>query len=1653
MFEGLFGQSGAATAPAKGGMFSDLFSKPAAQPAAQTPLQQVYQTKTLSPSIGGGALNVVPGQPNKVVNTGHSTYGGETAEKGMQRDDIVPVGLGGSNSSKENIRMEKLATSNATETDPIEKQAINDYKSGKLSLGEARLKVLTAKQQQTGLSPKPSETEQPGGTGMFGNFLDTITKTITSPFQTLHNEIKTTETPEQTAAARSAQDTEFQQGLQSQFSKDVSDAGAVFTKGLKYVRASSDLLSIPLAAQMGSLDTKFQKSENNDSVTTPGIPIPGTSMMVPAVIESLNMAKRMATDDSINPSHDVEVAAQRYLQAAKVGKYGGNKPSIKDVAVLSFLGFADIMGDPAYHVPITKSFEALKEFATWKQVGEVTKPLAEGKTLVNPISREILIGENTKMKIVPNENEVVFKGYIKRNPSEITTKVIDQAPQNATDFAKAASEATGMDVVAEVRGNDLVMKVNKEVKPLEMTPFKALHAEVTTIPEENKLITNNTQTEVQNETKLGNTEQTSKSEAQSINEKPIVKHIIQDKLLNETQNNNLANVLSELKVAEAGKRIPIPPEAEANYGSPENSYRTLRQASTFPQWVPDELRKKSLFDVVYDHLVNNTIPKKVDEIRLYNKIAERIGLVEPSTKQGVEYAMPQFKRDERLDEVKVSGQQAIKQAKEIQNRLKLSNIDNQLIDTIIDDTGGEAFAVSIGNKNLYTNTVPEFTGLHETIHTIHRNVDKIKLFTDQGITKAKLDAELKKLGTDDIREILAEKGEFNAKYKTKIKSNSIIQRFINAIKEFLKRAFSTKNSSVVDDFLQTVSEGKATDETIIPTSKSPLDITEKGGKRTVNFSKGDQPNFSLLPKEESSLSQEAKKYKSAEEFVKAQQSKESPNVLSQLSSDNRGVFNPGLMYTDIRDYVKDSSFGELIKKTNETLYPARQLDTAAQEIFSKWIKAKIASREIANQKFNELTGKLPKGIENLVKYQAGEEIPHAKEVKEIFQKLYNEANFRQGRDLPFRENYLPQIYKNSPEEIQQSMARFLKDSGVDEFDIQNYLSGNELPKEVSNRLKINPFFSKERVFPDYASAMKYGLEPKYKDFAQLVAHYSEELEKTVANKNLLDSFIKSGQVVGVENVGEGFKALELPFSPKGYYAEPKLSKLLNGLFRDENNLGLGATLAKKVGGLSKTMQEIVLSAGVPNTSVNFYTIGQAIKNLTAGDINGFTSLVRSNFNEATIKYFKDNQETIRRMADEGIDLGSRIGNYKKIYDGWKDVKSISEGIGYAWHKWFNEKTFASYVPQTYIGTFKNAEQRALAQGMSPDVAQKVAGDVTKAFYGIMENVGRSKTAEDTMSALFFAPKFREGVANTLLNTLKSVTTEIKNPAFYLNRRLFAGMVTLYAGYTMLNKKLTGHYMWDNPTGKEFDLQIPLPNGQYAYVGFMPSFLSFARNIASGTIALAKGDFKTAIQKFGGNLSMPFQVMSSLVANKDYFGRPIYNDLDSTGIKLKKMAEYVGVSVNHPFISETWNVIQGKEPLYQGISKMMELPIKYGSQSSIDSQELYKALQSKTQEEYTAKQTFIPTYQKIQQLISEGKEDEAQKVVDSLSDSDYAKYKSMKNSDKAKQTRTNENQMYKVYQNVHQLLDSGNEEEAKRIVDGLSDEDYKAYQIVKKRLEK
>ncbi len=736
-------------------------------------------------------------------------------------------------------------------------------------------------------------------------------------------------------------------------------------------------------------------------------------------------------------------------------------------------------------------------------------------------------------------------------------------------------------------------------------------------------------------------------------------------------------------------------------------------------------------------------------------------------------------------------------------------------------------------------------------------------------------------------------------------------------------------------------------------------------------------------------------------------------------------------------------------KLGESLYPIKTQDEAVKTIAKNWDNTLKKGKELANQELETLKIPNEQGMQTILDYQAGKPTPYTQKIKDAFNSLFKEANER-GQNVRYIENYLPQVYDNTPKEIKTAVAKFLKDKNVPPSVIEAYMNDIvDLPEDVVKHLKLNPSYTKTKTFPDYKTAMEYGLTPKYTNPAQLLAQYRLDMETTIANREFLDKLISKGKVGILEAAKPDWKPIQLPFSPKGYYADPKLADMINGIFRDENTLTFGQSLVKYAAKTAGFMQDLVLSAGVPKSSINFFSIGQTVKEITSGNFKSIKNFATSNHLNSTIKVFKENAQEFAEMAERGVNVGQRIGEFETAYKNLAKNKKVGEVIGDGWHKLFNEKTFNSLMPLNYLTTYKNAKARFIRKGMSADEAKNLAAEVVKINHGLLGFTGRSKTTEDTITTTILASKFREGMINFFGNSLKSVTTEIKNPAYYMNRRFVIGATLTYAGYNALNYKLNGTYLWDNEPGKEFELRIPVGDN-IIYVPFLPSMTALPRSIASGTLAFVKGDAKTAGQKLGSIFSMPIKATIEGVLNKDYFGNEIRDPDTSKTQQLIDLAKHFGLNYNHPYVRGVYEIATEEKPFYQILSKMLELPLKFSTIAKSNQARMIQAAKEKTAQVNKSKEKFRPTYDEIRELVNEGKTDEAQQRIESLTDVEYELYKSLRTADKRKETSKKEAEIYPIVERVDKLLNQGKDEEAMELINSLTDEQYETYKAVREK---
>lgn len=99
-----------------------------------------------------------------------------------------------------------------------------------------------------------------------------------------------------------------------------------------------------------------------------------------------------------------------------------------------------------------------------------------------------------------------------------------------------------------------------------------------------------------------------------------------------------------------------------------------------------------------------------------------------------------------------------------------------------------------------------------------------------------------------------------------------------------------------------------------------------------------------------------------------------------------------------------------------------------------------------------------------------------------------------------------------------------------------------------------------------------------------------------------------------------------------------------------------------------------------------------------------------------------------------------------------------------------------------------------------------------------------------------------------------------------------------------------------------------------------------------------------------------------------------------------------------------------------------------------------------------KKAIMPIYNKVQKLNDAGKVEEAQAMVNDLSDADYEIYKKIRTAEKSKETIQGKKDMFPTFQKVQELKAAGKIDEAQKIVNDLTDDQYRYYELIKKQLD-
>lgn len=700
-------------------------------------------------------------------------------------------------------------------------------------------------------------------------------------------------------------------------------------------------------------------------------------------------------------------------------------------------------------------------------------------------------------------------------------------------------------------------------------------------------------------------------------------------------------------------------------------------------------------------------------------------------------------------------------------------------------------------------------------------------------------------------------------------------------------------------------------------------------------------------------------------------SKKTPQVSGE---EIRQIADNAMINQEIDPGVFKKAFAKFIGKRDAA-------ETTAAQVGTKF-------KNIGSDKFEEFVNQIEKtGVSKDPKIKASANV-----FRKEMDKLFTAAK-KDGLDINYLKNYVTHFWDRPAKEVEQ----------------------------MYQALKTRGFFQNDRTIPTYAEGIQMGLKPKYNNVGQLAGEYTKRLEKIKANYELFKTLKDQGLIVdtisGVKNtdfkpiMAEGFPRSSI-VGPDGktvegvFYAPTEIADTINRVFgiEDKNNI---TNVLEKTANLSKKIQEIKLSGGIPGTPVNAFSAANLVKEYTSGNVISPTkSALRSLSQNKSLKYFEDNAEQIKKMQMRNIPLSTEFNT--KSFTSFKDQISqaftsggVKGAAGKAWDKVMSDATFKRFIPMLQIDMFNRIEKQAMKQGKSAEEAADIAAQAIKNFYGVVgsdKTAARSSLENNTLSTFLFAPKFREAMINFWGNNIKS----LKNPTALENRqnlKFMAGTGMTIAAMQYLSQKLNGNGMEDNPEYKKDKLLIPAGDITIG-IPILPSIGTVPRAIYAAGAETVKGNVDVAAKELSRRLlSAAITPIADVVANQDYFGREIADPNASASEKNKSRAGYLFKEyvAGHPWIKEFIDKKSKEDPVAVRLSRAAELPFRFYKTESIKTapfwEEYNNAKSAKERLDslkYQDPQKAVAYYQENKQLINSlpGMKDQVGAYYDSGKNSAY-----------------------------------------------------------------
>lgn len=659
-----------------------------------------------------------------------------------------------------------------------------------------------------------------------------------------------------------------------------------------------------------------------------------------------------------------------------------------------------------------------------------------------------------------------------------------------------------------------------------------------------------------------------------------------------------------------------------------------------------------------------------------------------------------------------------------------------------------------------------------------------------------------------------------------------------------------------------------------------------------------------------------------------------PGLLERLGlklKDETGAIGPDIS-VDIEKNKIDPNKGIFGNQKGSIPLPTKKgktpLEVENRKAFEDFVNQKTAADYRGGQFSKDNPDLKDLGLQGILDYQKGNRTGPLQKVQDFFNTRHSQAVEADIlNEDQFKENYLRQLWKESPEEVSRVMKN--------------------IPK--------TPGFAKHSIIKDYQAGIKAGLTPKYENIADIMGIYEAEHGKALATKELYNYLADTGQIktlpkgesVGINNFNRWvFKG--------PHHAE--LGKMAERTLPSERPL-------KNTADVVSWTKNLYLSGGIPGTQLNMHGINILKSDFPArGAIKSLKSFFDGTFTPSKDRAFLEaNKDMIPKLIEHGYEPGIEGHDIKgrapvpldEFLSKSGPGRVVKGGIELG-QRLFEDPLFKVHLPATKLQFAMERIKTLQKEGLSTEQAMRQASEDANIIYGGINKALRNKTVGDLARIGLLAPDWLESrmrfAGKKVSATARTITGNAKpGDSLYtkaatrtVGTDLLSKGVKIYAGksiYDMLTKDKPSQ-ITNVPAGETSDhkkiRQIPV-------FGTSAEELKIPQEVLA---SLAQRDPGYVWDFLKNKTSLPARSAMNLIENVDYAGNPLrkadrYGHPISFGKASLNIANEATAAFKPQFATALADYYSGKISKEEAIAQGLELPVQYTTKPKVKSRSPYR----------------------------------------------------------------------------------------------------------------